>query len=265
MRPHPLSAQGTLTRDIEAAKPPPYRTIGRKGQVRAPVMTSTYQLLENLSPRAAAYLTRYFDEIDDGSFSNRKDLDLNLLAPLAATQLTATFHSFHPVIRELGGVIIDDPGTSDHHVFLSKPPLEGTVLFLAHDDDTRVVFSTLGDFLSAATAAKQQHKLLTDFHPPLSPVIADQVGLGAFVRHALADRSLNDVIVTLIPCLDLRDLALLEQLVDYEDFFLGEAVAMEISKRPSAELRVIADLCARHPHPQVANAGRLAISATVQL
>jgi hypothetical protein len=182
-------------------------------------MTSTYQLFENLSPRAAADLTRYFDEIDDDLF-NLDDRKLNLLPPLVAAELTAKFHSFHPVVRELGGIIIDDPGAGDHHVFLSRPPLEGAVLFLAHDDDTRVVFSSLREFLSAATAAKQQHKFLTDFHPLLSPAIADQVGLGAFMRQALVNGSVNDVVVALIPCLDLHDLDLLEQLVGNKDFFL---------------------------------------------
>jgi hypothetical protein len=227
-------------------------------------MTSTYQLFENLSPRAAADLTRYFDEIDDDLF-NLDDRKLNLLPPLVAAELTAKFHSFHPVVRELGGIIIDDPGAGDHHVFLSRQPLEGAVLFLAHDDDTRVVFSSLREFLSAATAAKQQHKFLTDFHPLLSPVIADQVGLGAFMRQALVNGSVNDVVVALIPCLDLHDLDLLEQLVGNKDFFLGEAVARQISKRPSAELAAIAGLCVRHSHPQVVNAGRLASKATSQL
>ncbi len=59
--------------------------------------------------------------------------------------------------------------------------------------------------------------------------------------------------------MDLRDLKLLRRLAQEQDFFLGEAVAIEISKRPSVELREVAELCAAHAHWQAAQAGRRAL------
>ena len=62
----------------------------------------------------------------------------------------------------------------------------------------------------------------------------------------------------LVSRLSVDDLKLLKRLAQNPDFFLGEAVAIEISKRPSAELREVAELCAGHAHFQAAQAGRRA-------
>jgi hypothetical protein len=64
----------------------------------------------------------------------------------------------------------------------------------------------------------------------------------------------------IIPSMDMRDLELLRRLAQAPDFFLGEAVAIEISKRPSPELREVAELCAAHGHFRAAQAGRRALA-----
>ncbi|MGJ7528208.1 hypothetical protein [Variovorax sp. GB1P17] len=197
-------------------------------------------------------LDEYFEEIDAPLFA-----ELGLLPREEATELTESL-SGHPLVETLQGFALDDPDTSDHHLLLGRAPLEGCVLFLAHDGQSRVVFDSLDSFLQAAREAGEQGDELRDLHPEGSPVASDQRALSALINDLLDDGTLTDVVVALIPSLDLLDLALLERLANDEDFFLGEAVAVEIARRPTQALALIAQMCAAHPHTQVAQAGKRA-------
>jgi hypothetical protein len=98
----------------------------------------------------------------------------------------------------------------------------------------------------------------------LSPVAKDQKALANFI-HALLRQASNDLVVSLVPSLDLKDLSLLQLLASDADFFLAEAIAMEIEKRPSKALLQIAVRCADHVHPQVSVAGARAVRCIQQL
>ena len=198
-------------------------------------------------------LDDYFNEIDDSLFSG-----LGLLPREEATGWTEDLDG-HPIVDTLQGFVLDDPDTSDHHLLLRQAPLQGCVLYLAHDDDSRVVFESLEDFLAAAREAGEQGGEISDFHPEGSPVVRDQPALSDLMNRLLDDGTLTVVVTALVPSLDLQDLALLERLAKDEDFFLGEAVAIEIGRRPAKALAPIASMCAAHPHSQVANAGRRAV------
>lgn len=205
------------------------------------------------APEARAVLRRYFDAL---AAVDREGTPL--LSPdelMAQTELFA----YHPAIRQLGGHVLDDADTSDHHLLLTTPALAGSVLHLAHDGDTRVVFDSAAAFLEAVGAARDAGIDVPDLHPALSPPATDQRGLAALVRSLLESGDATEVVVALVPSLDLRDAGLLVQLVEDEDFYLGEAVALEIVKRPSPELMPIAERCAAHPHTQVAQAGERAV------
>ncbi|PWB21190.1 hypothetical protein DCO45_01970 [Comamonas sp. JNW] len=89
--------------------------------------------------------------------------------------------------------------------------------------------------------------------------------MGACIHRLLDDQEWNDVVVALIPSLSLEDKDLLHRLVADDDFFLGEAVAMAIQKRPDQALLTMAQLAAAHAHPQVARAGKLAVKRIHQL
>lgn len=54
-------------------------------------------------------------------------------------------------------------------------------------------------------------------------------------------------------------MSLLERLASDADFFLGEAVAMGIEKRPSTALLSMAATCADRGHPQISIAGSRAV------
>ncbi|UWE14940.1 hypothetical protein [Herbaspirillum huttiense] len=172
--------------------------------------------------------------------------------------------AFHPVVQELHGYVLDDENTSNHHLLITAGPLAGSVFFLSHDDDSRVVFENTADFLDAVGKAETEGLSVTDLHPRLSPVAKDQIALAKFIRELLS-RECNDLVVCLLPSLDLADLSLLQLLANDDDFFLGEAVAMEIEKRPSKVLLPVAAICADHRHPQISIPGLRAVRSIQRL
>jgi len=202
---------------------------------------------------------RYFAHIASGTYADVDDLQLNLLGRTEAELFSEDFE-FHPVVMVLDALVLDDPGTSNHHVLLGRSPLEGQVLYLMHDGESRVVFASLEEFLAAADRALAENLVLPEIHPVISPRPADQECLRELVDTLLAGDEI-EVVLALIPSLELDDATQLRQLVAHEDFLLGEMVALEIIKRPDALLQELAGLCAAHPHPQVARAGERALRA----
>lgn len=172
--------------------------------------------------------------------------------------------AFHPAVRGLHGYVLDDEKTSNHHFLITVEPLAGSVFFLSHDGDSRIVFESVTDFLGAVRKAQAEGLAVSDLHPHFSPVAADQTALANFIR-SLHRQKCNGLIVGLLPSLDLQDMPLLQLLANDADFFLGEAVAMEIGKRPSKALQPIAITCANHVHPQVSVAGSRALRRIKQL
>lgn len=201
----------------------------------------------------------YFQRVDTGHYAGHDALELNLLHSEAAQTITADFRG-HPLVTLLNGLVLDDADTSNHHVLLRRAPLEGHVLFLSHDGETRVVFSSLDALMAAADAALADGIALPGLHPSLAPVPTDQPALKALVRHCV-DQDEIEVALALIPSLDLADHDLLSRLAVHEDFFLAEAVADEIVKRPDPALATVATLCAAHAHPQARDAGQRALRA----
>lgn len=204
-------------------------------------------------------VSQYFRAIEGGGFSESWECEVNLLGSAAARDLTRKFQG-HPLIEKLDGLVLDDPNTSDHHVLLRSPCVAGQVLYLAHDGESRVVFSSLQELLANAERAQREDIPLPELHPAAAPLGLDQPELAAFIRRLVASE-LIDVALSLVPSLDLSDHDLLEDLVAHEDFFLGEAVAEAIRARPSRALLPMAMRCAGHAHQQVARAGRLASDA----
>jgi hypothetical protein len=203
----------------------------------------------------------YFARVSTGTYSRLHQLEINLLEQTAAQSLTEDF-SFHPLVRHLDGLLLDDPSTSNHHVLLRRHPFEGHVLYLAHDDNSRIVFPSLARLLDAADEAKASGLFLAELHPSLSPNVVDQAAVSHLVR-SLVDGAEEEVdaALALIPSMDLSDIDLLVKLAEHEDFYVSEAVGAEIAKRPSGTLRSVALLCTRHTHPQAAQSGAKALRA----
>lgn len=208
-----------------------------------------------------ASIDAYFEIVSKDEHSGLYQIELNLLGRVAVQSLTETF-SFHPLVRDLDGLVLDDPNTSNHHILLRRHPFEGHVLYLAHDGNSKIVFPSLADFLCAADAAKASGQLLSELHPLVSPHEMDQKAVSHLVRSLVqgTDEGVS-VALALIPSMDLSDIDLLAELVQHEDFFVGEAVGEAIAQRPSSVLREVALLCSKHPHPQAARAGAKALLA----
>lgn len=202
---------------------------------------------------------RYFCAVEAGEIPTMRDIELNLLKRADVDELTGKFRG-HPVVDELGGSVLDDPNTSNHHVLLRRPPLSGQVLYLSHDGDTRIVFASLSELLECAKRAGVEGTPLPELHPRLSPVPFDQSALSNLIRTLIAEGQV-DVVLALVPSMDLSDHGLLDELIAHGDFFLGEAVADAIRSRPSPELLPYAARCAAHWHPQIVRAGKAAQEA----
>lgn len=211
-------------------------------------------------------LALYFAAVGSGDYSELWDVEVNLFDLEQSEKWTQDF-SFHPIIQAFDGRVLDDPNTSNHHIYLNHAVLMGCVLFLSHDGDTRIVYSTLVDFLGAADAAKQEKHILSEIHPSCSPILKDQVALSGLILDFFenGDAGNEAAVLALIPSMDLRDEVLLTRLVLDSNFFFGEAVAIEIEKRPTNHLLQIAELCFGHEHIQVRNAGHKALAAIGQL
>lgn len=81
-------------------------------------------------------LHKYFDEL-----KNTDHLPSSLFSPQSVVEQSKLFAS-HPALRELGAYVLDDENTSSHHCLITAEPLAGSVFFLSHDGDSRVVFDT---------------------------------------------------------------------------------------------------------------------------
>jgi len=213
------------------------------------------ELPEALSEAARQALDAYLARIQGQDFSGA-----SLLSGDDIVRWSLDLRSL-PIPRRLDGLVLDDPRTSNHHLLLTAPPLAGAVLYLSHDGDSRVVFADVEGFVEAARRAADDDREIEDFHPSTSPSADDQAGVGVLIRSLLASADDEDAAVAFIPSLDLRDPELLRELASHENFFVAEALAVEIAKRPAAALREIASMCAAHAHPQAANAGQRAVAA----
>ena len=203
-------------------------------------------------------LQEYFDQLKRADWTSSSLFDAETVVE------QSKLFAFHPAVQELHGYVLDDENTSNHHFLITVEPLAGSVFFLSHDGDSRVVFESAADFLGTVRKAETEGLSVSDLHPRLSPVAKDQVALAKFI-HELHGREINDLVVSLIPSLDLEDMSLLQLLASDADFFFGEAVAMEIEKRPSKVLLSVAITCADHGHPQVSIAGSRAVRRIQQL
>lgn len=205
-------------------------------------------------------LVAYFGRVRAGAYVERFDAEVHLLDLDDALQLTREF-GFHPIVRQFDGLVLDDARTGNHHVLLRHGPLAGQVFHLAHDGEGRVVFPSALHLLAAADRALENGTRLSAAHPAGAPAAPDQAGLAGVMARAMAAGQEGDIVLPLIPSLDLRDLGLLQRLVHTNDFLIVEAVANEIARRPAPELRDIACQCCVHPHAHAARAGRAALRA----
>ena len=205
-------------------------------------------------------LVRFFEQAAEAGMHAPSLGAQRLLTAEQAVQWTRSVRG-HPIVETLDGVVLDDVETSNHHVYVKAAPLKGAVFFLCHDGDSRIVYASLAEFLSAAIHARSDGQLLEDQHPPRSPIAPDQAGLSEWIRQLLMLDNGDELVPLFVPSLDLSDRLLLRELAGENNFFIVESVAREIAARPTPQLTEIAELCTQHRHPQASGAGKMALAA----
>lgn len=179
---------------------------------------------------------------------------IGLLSAQSVIEQSREFRTFHPVVQRLQGIILDDPGTSDHHIVLCRAGVAGSVLHLAHDGTSRIVFDNIRSFLEAARRAAALNGLIEDEHPRHARVLSDQVALRGLIEFLRSDPDYDDIVPALVPSLELSDPNYLSTLVVGEDVYVAEAVCQEITARPSADLMPVVETGEAHAHWMVRNA-----------
>jgi len=215
-------------------------------------------MLDEATPLGAD-IASYFKKISDGHLSGHQGIGLNLLSQHEALKFSRALRG-HPFVETTESFVLDDAETSNHHLLITKGALAGSIFFLDHDGDSRVVFESLQSFLAAAYDAVSRQIWIEKLHPPVTPICQTPRELDVLVT-SLLNSDLEDLIPSFVPSMDLQNIELLARLVDSPNFFLGEAVAQAICLRPNERLRGVAVLCSGHSHAQVAGAGRDALVA----
>jgi len=227
-------------------------------------MSATENALKSLVDPVPLELVEYFDSIEEGSVLDLPENDVGLLRVTECVEQTNTFRGFHPVVQCFEGIVLDDPNTSNHHIYLTKSPVSGYIFYLDHDGDSRIVFASIAEFLKAVQLANETDECVSDFHPDAAVIVADQKALSEFIGRLLDDENdtdIEEVLLAVIPSMDLTDFSLLERLATTEDFYTVEAIGSEIARRPDQSLLSIASLCANHEHFQASSAGKAALAA----
>ncbi|PXA99527.1 hypothetical protein DMC47_02850 [Nostoc sp. 3335mG] len=197
----------------------------------------------------------YFSTVDEWAIGKST---LGLFSIEESIDWTNQFLAFHPMVRHLQGIILDDPGTSDHHASLCRDPFKGAVMYLAHDGESRIVFDGMDSFLKAARDAAERKEAVYEQHPKRSWIVNDQAALKDLITSLQSGADGEDIVPALVPSLDLSDTDFLATLVSGHDLYVPEAVGREIAARPTPPLMAIAKLCEEHRHPVVRNAGAIA-------
>lgn len=223
-------------------------------------MTHITEILPDDVPSFPDELVRFFEQVAEAGLHEPSLRSQHLLRLEDAVRWTLSVRG-HPIVDALGGLVLDDIETSNHHVYVGSGPLKGAVFFLSHDGDSRIMYASLPEFLSAAIRAKNEEQLVEEQHPASSPIAADQAGLSAWMRQLLTAEDRDVLVPPLVPSLDLTDSLLLRDLASDTNFLIAESVALEIRARPAEQLTEIAELCARHRHPQASEAGSKALTA----
>ncbi len=205
-------------------------------------------------------LEAHFSAGIDPSSTGRDDIVLNLLTRKAALEMTKILFD-DPEIWYLGGIVLDDGNTSNYHVYLTRPPFAGAIMYWQHDDAFPIAFASLADFLMAVEHAKETGEWLTSFHT--SPFLPDQAGLVAFIHAMIAEGTEEHFRMAdmAIDCVARPDDALLTRLLTHPYYFFAESVGYYIARHPDRSLRPFAQQCSVHENHQARWAGDSALKA----
>lgn len=189
---------------------------------------------------------------------------LNFPCESECVKSTKHFLEFEPLIIATKAVYLDDPNTSNHHFYLPDLPLAGSILYLDHDGDTRIVFRSLQEMISAARVASEKDCFLDELHADRVFLAENQDRLNATITRiykSLDEGDHDAALLLFVASSDFSDARFFETLAADDNFYYGEAIAKSILARPDPRLLSIAEVCQAHNHPQVASPGDKAVKA----
>lgn len=158
----------------------------------------------------------------------------------------------------LGVWVLNDANDSNPYCLATAGPLKGMIIHVFHDDDPKITFASLEEFLAALQAL------------PATGIHIDKIREQS-VRHPLnpaiealldADTDESDELIRLYLSVA-NDLTAetKRRLTERQDFFVREALAMQLKQQGTVDDLPIANILARDSHPQVAETGNAAVIA----
>src|SRR6185436_18025365 len=131
-RPNPAVHRPAAVSSGCASDRPGPAAAGHVGVWRLPrnIMADAHNQLRPLCEDPPVDLVEYFDTFPIGDYS---DPVVGLLPLPDALAWSADFRTFHPLAEALGLVVLDDANTSNHHCYITRGPLAGSILYLVHD------------------------------------------------------------------------------------------------------------------------------------
>ncbi|HEX5219964.1 MAG TPA: hypothetical protein VFZ59_10395 [Verrucomicrobiae bacterium] len=163
------------------------------------------------------------------------------------------------VVDRLGLWVLDDANDSNPFAYISKGPCTGMIIHFSHDPEPQMEFSSLSLFVTAMHNAGVRGLDIDEIEKASISVPLDQA-----IRE-LTKEGTDDATFLLRTYLSITSTLQKETkdaLVAYDDFFVREAFSAFLAKTPSAEDVPFAEQLANDKHPQVAQAGKAAVSAT---
>lgn len=191
------------------------------------------------------------------------ELGINVLTLEDAIVYTRAIRDNSYLGSPMGLFALDDANDSNPFCYITSGPAKGCILHLSHDDDARIAYSSLEEFVAALKTAIAEETFVDDL-PDKNPRPAlDQDQLCDRISE-LTTTDTDEATAELVFLTSLLDVARTETvrtLSAHADFYVREAVATLISQYPNVKLLEVADALASDPHPQVARPGKAALSA----
>ena len=198
-------------------------------------------------------------------FPNDRELAINILRLDEALKYTEGIQEHAVLGRPFGLIALDDANNSNPFCYITKGPTRGSILYLCHDGESRITFSSLRDFIAAIEVAIAERTWIEELRPDATLSALDSDAVAEYVARLLENGDHTEEICVLIPLLNTSKLKLMESLAKHHDFFIREGVAHQIAANPNVALLDFCNLLATDKHPQVARPGQQALAAVKRL
>jgi hypothetical protein len=221
----------------------------------------TQAILDALRPYCESPPDDLVSHFAGDCFPNDPELSINILSLPSAINYTAGIHRHAILGAPFGLIALEDANNSNPYCYVTKGPTAGSVMYLCHDGDSRIAFSSLRGFMAAIDTAIANRTRIDDL--PRDPALAglDRSDIVAHVARLAEGNGAIEEICVLVPLLSTTEAGLVNVLSQHPDFFVREVVAHLLVAYPNIDLFVAAERLAADPHPQVARPGKRALSA----